>query len=775
MLNLSKKISDRKVYYLICPAIIVLINIALIWPFLTKEKVLIGNSDRLNTDLGFLFSYVASHLNGETLGWVQSNFAGINPFGISMTPFPGIVSILAAIGREQFLYSAFIYSFLWLVLSGLSAWWYFHLHTNDKIASMVSALLYQFSFASIFGFTQMVSIGVGIALMPVLLGCLLLWHKKENLLYLGGIALCAGIIICYGFIQESFYLIISAGFFVAWHAIEFRSIRKTGVALVAIAVGCITSIPRIMRLNSESLQVVRQPVQEFNLLFDYQNVKPWELLRWFDNTIFGQNMDENMVSNLNYTEGFQLFTAQATPWIIIILYYMAFKKRPWLQIKPSATFCLIFFFIVGLFSSVKPFYYVLYLIFLKKDFFHARVMIAGLVPICLCVAILLSGVKKKLPTVKWTDWLFGIFFGCLGASLIRAISELIGGMFQWHLNAGRMGWVTEAHRLLNFQGEAIIAIALTALCLGIIFYTASSQERLGIKPLMFPALTAFIITQAFSASRHELLGPSTCTGIPFKRGNSWNPHSKNFRMPTIQEVNQLHQRLEMEKYRSAALIQEPESWGLLASSVAYFWQLRMIDGYMLGAPKNLVWLPWGKNGVRMREIHLSEKDDIPWESLALLNVKKVMVLNQNSLKPGILCSKEQKILENPCFVVPRVFFPDVVEALPNEEAIHNDIILENGKPRLDVERRSVLLGSYSKVYDKEPVDDVKAFKFGSRRGLLEMTPRRFSRFIVINERWHKGWSAQINGKDYPMIQVNGCMMGIEVPEDTNIVKLSFQL
>jgi hypothetical protein len=774
ILNLWKKVQYRKAYFLFWPLIIVLINIVLIWPFLTKERVLIGNSDRLNADLAFLYSYVESRLDGEAPGWVQNNFAGLNPFGIGVIPFPGVVSILATLGREQFLYSAFLYSFFWFVLSGLSAWWYFRLHTNEKTASMVSGLLYQLSFASTFGFTQLVSIGIGIAFMPVLLGCLLLWYRTENLLYLAGTAISAGVILYYGNLQEGFYLIISSGFFVAWYAYEFKSIRKGGVVLLAIAAGCMTTIPKIMRLNSENLQVNRQPSQNFGSLFNYQNVQPWELLRWFDNTIFGENMDKNMESNLNYTEGFQLFTAQAVPWLIIILYYMAYKRKSSLHIKPTASFCLIVFFIAGLFSSVKPFYYILYLLFLKKDFFHCRVMIAGLVPICLCVAILLTAVKKNLPTLKWTTWLFGIFAGCLGAGLIRGISQVLGGMFQWNLNVAGMSWLTEAHLSLHFQGEAIVAIALTAFYLSSGFYLSCNQKFKDINSLVFPALIAFIITQAFIASRFELLGPSTCTGIPFHRGNSWNPQSGNFRLPTPQEVEQLHRRLEVEKYRSAALIQEPTSWGLLASSVAYFWQLRMLDGYMLGMPKNLAWLPWGKNGARMREIHLSDKDDIPWESLSLLNVKTIIVLNAKSLGSGALCKTDQEILENPCFVVPRVFFPHTIEALAAEEAIHNNIILESGKPRLDVVMRSVVLGSISKIYEGGSVDDIKSFDFGSRNGLLEVVPKRFPRFVVINERWHQGWSAYMNGKDCPMIQVNGCMMGIEVPENTNIVKLSFK-
>ena len=101
----------------------------------------------------------------------------------------------------------------------------------------------------------------------------------------------------------------------------------------------------------------------FDVLFEYQNIRPWEILRFFDDTILGRNHAEAMLSNLNFSEGFQLFTAQLVPFLVLWLFCARAGRGPGLLPRDERWFHGAVVAGTAAVIAFKPVYYLVYVAF----------------------------------------------------------------------------------------------------------------------------------------------------------------------------------------------------------------------------------------------------------------------------------------------------------------------------------------------------------------------------------------------------------------------------
>jgi len=57
--------------------------------------------------------------------------------------------------------------------------------------------------------------------------------------------------------------------------------------------------------------------------------------------------------------------------------------------------------------------------------------------------------------------------------------------------------------------------------------------------------------------------------------------------------------------------------------------------------------------------------------------------------------------------------------------------------------------------------------------MLEVSPSQADRFVVVNTRWHPGWSARAGEQDLQVYEANGFMLGVRVPAHAGMITLTF--
>src|SRR5207244_9938540 len=140
---------------------------------------------------------------------------------------------------------------------------------------------------------------------------------------------------------------------------------------------------------------VGSSLSDFNAVYTFQNIRPYELLRWFDNTIFGafpSNGPVTLGNNINLTEGFLLYTCAFVPFLVIyaVCRYQCSRGR-WI-IADQRDVAFMFWFLMLTFSVIafKPVAHLFYVAFFKVDFTQDRLLVAGLLPLVTLVAVILK-------------------------------------------------------------------------------------------------------------------------------------------------------------------------------------------------------------------------------------------------------------------------------------------------------------------------------------------------------------------------------------------------
>ena len=261
------------------------------------------------------------------------------------------------------------------------------------------------------------------------------------------------------------------------------------------------------------------------------------------------------------------------------------------------------------------------------------------------------------------------------------------------------------------------------------------------------------------------------------------PLAVEFSYPSTEKRRHLRNRVEADRYRSIFLADPAALTVFVAPFLAHLWQLRTIEGYSFGVPKNLQVFNWPKGVVSKRAITFTNMEEIPWPLLSLLNVKYVINVSREFYK-NIAINGQKKsggeelssvsFDENPLPVVPREFFAAKVVPVNNVyEAV--DKLFCSGSTEgclLDVRKTS-----FSKDFPR-----LKKFKMSGSitseyhgdKIFIYTDPADTERFLVLNERFHPDWHAYISGKEVKVYNTNAFMRGVIVPKGVSEVVMRFE-
>jgi hypothetical protein len=208
-----------------------------------------------------------------------------------------------------------------------------------------------------------------------------------------------------------------------------------------------------------------------------------------------------------------------------------------------------------------------------------------------------------------------------------------------------------------------------------------------------------------------------------------------------------------------------------ASHLAELWELRLIQGYP-GIGRRFASLPW-KGAANTRSLYFPAGAQLPWELLALLNVKYAVTVNPalyynlaggDPARGAEAGPADLQVAENPLPVAPRQFFTRAVR--PASESDVDQLL-----PR-DPLAESLVEGVPSAAsYASEGRIEAR---YASDRIDIKVDPSTSPRFLVLNEGYDARWRASANGQDLPILATNIVMRGLVVPPGVAELQLRFE-
>ena len=772
----------------------------------------IGNSDRLNSFLNILRFHTRGLREGGLLAWNDGMFMGINTFALPYT-FPNpLVLVESAVPPGNLYYVAGIVSCLLLSTAGLAAYTAMRTLGTSSYAAFIGAVLYQCSALSILKVSQNDMSFAVLIVIPLMMKEIR--TALDDSPVKGFVRLCVilSCLLWFMFLQKAAYALLLGGGYalsLAWHK---KTWRPFTVFTGGLAVAICGAVPRIHALWRELQFVDRNTpgidLRSFDQLYEFQNIRWFEVFRWFDNGIFGRFPAEAAAlgNNINLTEGMLLYTSVFAAFVVLMA-SVRYRSR-WFAIPlcraGDASFCFYAFSIVVCVIVVKPIGALLYHLFLHWDFTHARIIVAGLFPLCALISFAVDDLGSLHEgTPEWANFKKLGMLTVAGACAVTILLNMVpmykvstvppstdhsftdfnrvsdvftGRYFEMVFPDRERSGPT---RIVQMPVASVTRIVIASICIsGVFFWLQRSRSRTpahGWSPLV---LGAAMLCDAVVGADFQLNGPHVrSNGIPFVSGNLFQGRGDEFSPPSTEALAAFKRRLEIDEYRSVTVCQPRLFPAGCAAHLSAFWGLRLVDGYSIGVPRVLSALSWPAGIRYLRDVTFTSAQDLPWNVLSLLNVKYAVVVNEalykNRVDAGMnareAAASDVEILENPLPITPRAFVARRAE--PVSSASEGVAKLLDSRSRLDPEQTSFVEG-LERAMDFHPQGEPHA-SFHGDRVEIDLVSSAEPQFLVLNERPHPGWRAYSNGSELSVYPTNVAMRGILVPAGVNHVSLRF--
>lgn len=703
-------------------------------PHLTGQRLFIGNPDRINTFLN-IRKYSVDSLRefGRISTWNDKMFAGYDTSGLHwMLPELDPFGYLGALLPEAWLfwYSGWI-SCLFLFLGGGAFFALSRTYVENRLAALVAASTYVLSS---FAVTRLGQVDWAFALLiltPLAILVLRRADRQPLTRSFGQLTLLVAAMATLTFLQEVAYVFILLVMYTGHRVVLTGRWRTAVVCFCAMLVGVALAAPRIYTVYESFMQFDRGTMET--------SVSAAEILRWFNDGIFGRSPSEVAAASntVNLAEGLQIYSStfvtlfvlsgiarwrrgrlpgaamlflalfgwiigqQASTWIVIgglgsVL--LLGRLRGWATSRterdasePDEVFCLL---LLGLALSVvllDDVRFVLDQASFGVDFTHSRIVVATLVPLNILLALYLSDLWDRRPQILLDaapDWHTRLLIPVVAAATLMGALVLSESCLGTWFAPGQVGL-----RLADGQGLVASEIIGTLLAAGLFVALLVAMALVPrARHHLAATLAILMVLHAFHDAYQQVWGVSTQTYPDAFRGqNNFAAPAGALQPPDTGVRDALRRRLENHEYRTAILVPRTEFSGFPQPHLAEFYGLRLLGGYSAGVPIGLARLPWPAGVREPRTLSFSTPDVIDWPLLAYTNVKYVTVLdvplyyNVRSADgipvPGLDVDRV-RVLVNPLSVVPRHFFAARVQA-PSLEADKAEAAARSPSPELD--------------------------------------------------------------------------------------------
>ncbi|MBV9354659.1 MAG: hypothetical protein JO023_03920 [Chloroflexi bacterium] len=299
---------------------------------------------------------------------------------------------------------------------------------------------------------------------------------------------------------------------------------------------------------------------------------------------------------------------------------------------------------------------------------------------------------------------------------------------------------------------------------------------------MKSVLAAVIVFQTIWSGADYLEGPQTRDyGFPYETNDFVIARSNQFLAPTAAELDQVHAALDNDNYRSVTICPTSLTQQNCSTMIGMIWGIRLVDGYSSGVPDRLASLPWGDmSGIQANGHDIRfQSNQLPWTILSFLNTRQGIEMNRELyMNEDGQGAANLQLVSNPSpYIYPRAYFADTTQSVNThdaESAIRTELL--SCPPACDggLNQRfpvDFVEGPVSGAFDSS---GQLTWSGGGDRLTFDFPASPNQRFLVVNETWDKGWSAQINGHQAPVYATNVLMRGVVVPPGATEVVLTYR-
>jgi hypothetical protein len=486
--------------------------------------------------------------------------------------------------------------------------------------------------------------------------------------------------------------------------------------------------------------------------------------------------------------------------------------------RPTDTAFHLFAFAVTLFLILVPEgYFIVYLMFGRSDFTHARLSILGLLPLCSLFAIYVAELKTfppghsvaRLRSRRNVVTALGIVF------FAAVLSWVIHGPAVDHLVPKTAFHIRPYDPWVIVMPPVAVKVVLTTIILtavvaGFLWKLRRSFDG-RIAAIIVVATFAFVETVIYAHFKVD--GPHTRTyPVPFGGAfNYMNVPPAVMRPPSAEKVKAFAEKLQVENFRSVLVSPSSLYPGAITSHISQFWQARMVGGYAF-LSKRLAELPWPEGVRSLRIIELRSVSDIHPALLSLLNVKYLVLLTPdlyfnmtsetsdkslNQLTLGSIAHLAEVVnidgtsfglIRNSLPSLPRHFLVEKVTGVQETPRLQGDALEAHPHPASESQDRAgesaLARNRIDQLTSHSLAEDFRGIETFDTSGSLDVayygdmidvrvTPSARERFLVLNERYHPNWHAHAQAEDIPIYPTNIVMMGIPIPANVDRIELRF--
>ena len=436
------------------------------------------------------------------------------------------------------------------------------------------------------------------------------------------------------------------------------------------------------------------------------------------------------------------------------------------------------FVTLGLAAILIPeFRAVLYYGFMKVDFQHSRLSVAMTLPMAIISGIFLDRFLSGRSAASTTGW--------LTVGVVLALGLWIGREAAANAVVAQIGPAIDALRprpLLTIEAVRVVA-SLLVLVVGVAVVVRRAPAPW--LTVAGGALAGWMVLETVGLAEHRTNGPpATAQERPFANMDYMQVPHGQIQVPSLAERAAVQERLESDHYRTI-LIDDRRMFEALADShLAAFWGLRLVEGYSTGSPRRYGGVPWSSSLVSTHHADINsthEDGSIPWELLAALNVKYAVKVDRSLWSnpagggpiPPVDVS-QLDVTENPYPVTPRAFFSARVSPARTPPRMAGD---DGRRPAMrnppieQPRRNSIAEGLPARLL--LPTEGTIEAKFDGDRVHVRVDPFDKDRFLVLNEMYHPGWRATVDGVPTTIYPTNLVMRGILVPAGATTIELAY--
>jgi hypothetical protein len=255
-----------------------------------------------------------------------------------------------------------------------------------------------------------------------------------------------------------------------------------------------------------------------------------------------------------------------------------------------------------------------------------------------------------------------------------------------------------------------------------------------------------------------------------------------FHPPATDALAALRERLDTDKYRSVVLCDYHIVPVFCAPHLAFFWRLRLVDGYSVGIPKRLAALPWPENILSLRTLTFSRNTTMPWPLLSLLNVRQALAISpafymnaasSTAGAPAHVPPFDTRIIDNPIPAIPRQFFAQGVAPVGDATEAARRLFPDGSPDKLAIDVRALSLVEGMSVGERYTDEGTIEARYHGDTIDISVTSVAGPRFLVLNELYHPAWRAYADGREIAIYPTNVVMRGLVVPAGTTQISLRF--